>query len=456
MQHALGLYIFRRDLRLDDNTALSQAARNCISLLPCFIFDPRQVGTQNTYRSEKAIQFMIESLQDLRQQITQYKGHLYIFCGKAEEVVKTLLTMVPLDAVFFNQDYTPFSKARDERIHKVCAQYGCSVYSFHDALLTNPDHMLTRAQKPYRVFSAFYKAASSISVTQPIQLKNVSFYTKKIRVDEQSMLISSGSKTSAKSILGGTQESLKILDHIGNFKDYAHTRDIPSLPTTHLSAHLKFGTISIRTAYNVIGKKLGAHHPLITQLYWRDFFTYIAYHTPSVFGQPFQKKYSTLAWHNSKKLFKAWCTGRTGFPLVDAGMRELEATGFMHNRLRMITASFLVKDLHINWLWGERYFAQKLVDYDPALNNGNWQWIASTGTDAQPYFRIFNPWLQQKKFDPHCTYIHHWVPELKKFSPQIIHTWYKQQQYHTRQYAGPLIDHHQQAIATKILYKKLS
>jgi deoxyribodipyrimidine photo-lyase len=220
--------------------------------------------------------------------------------------------------------------------------------------------------------------------------------------------------------------------------------------------------VSVREIFHALIKQLGTKHPLVRQLYWRDFFTYLAYHKPSVFGHPYQEKYQHLEWNNNKKLFTTWCKGETGFPIVDAGMRELNATGFMHNRVRMIVASFLVKDLHINWLWGEKYFAQQLVDYDPAVNNGNWQWCASTGCDAQPYFRIFNPWLQQKKYDSECIYIKKWIPELISYSPKIIHNWFKESfdrlrmngQNKTKGYPRPIVDHKRQSDLAKKWYRK--
>ncbi len=191
---------------------------------------------------------------------------------------------------------------------------------------------------------------------------------------------------------------------------------------------------------------------MLRQLYWRDFFTHIAYHFPHVFGQPFLEKFANLRWDNNYDYFQAWCEDKTGFPIVDAGMRELNATGFMHNRLRMIVASFLVKDLHINWRWGERYFVQHLVDYDSCVNNGNWQWAASTGCDTQPYFRIFNPRLQQQKFDPDCQYIYRWIPELKGLSPKTIHKWDKK--HHPCDYRAPIIDHARESQITKARFKE--
>ncbi len=218
--------------------------------------------------------------------------------------------------------------------------------------------------------------------------------------------------------------------------------------------HNKFGTVSIREVFHLVKKELSQNHPLIRQLYWRDFFTTIAWCYPHMFGHAFQRKFDQLPWNTSNADFKRWCAGMTGFPLVDAGMRQLNQTGFMHNRARLIVGSFLVKDLHIDWQWGEKYFAQHLIDYDPAVNNGNWQWIASTGCDHQPYFRIFNPWLQQKKFDPDCVYIKRWVPELRNKDPKIIHTWYNQK-HPANGYPVPMLDHAKESIVTKELYKKI-
>jgi deoxyribodipyrimidine photo-lyase len=223
-----------------------------------------------------------------------------------------------------------------------------------------------------------------------------------------------------------------------------------------LSAHNKFGTCSIREVYYIIAETFTHEHALIKELYWRDFFTHVAWNFPHVFGNSFHSKFDKLKWSKNLKTFKAWCNGLTGFPVVDAAMRQLNKTGFMHNRARMIAASFLTKDLHIEWRLGEQYFAQKLVDYDPAVNNGNWQWVASTGCDAQPYFRIFNPWLQQKKFDPECEYIKRWVPELKDLSPAQIHSWYNPKQKAPADYPKPIVDHTQEARITKAWFIKNS
>jgi deoxyribodipyrimidine photo-lyase len=201
---------------------------------------------------------------------------------------------------------------------------------------------------------------------------------------------------------------------------------------------------------------LGEHSELIRSLYWRDFFTSIALYFPHVFEGAFHSKFDKLKWSDDKSLFRLWCEGKTGFPLVDAGMREMNATGFMHNRVRMVVGSFLTKDLHINWRWGEKYFAQTLIDYDPAVNNGNWQWVASTGCDAQPYFRIFNPWSQQRKFDPDCRYIKKWVPELSTLPPEVIHKWYEKDSWTKHpNYSPPVVDHDKEAKIALELYRML-
>lgn len=244
------------------------------------------------------------------------------------------------------------------------------------------------------------------------------------------------------------------MDQLSACKNYAETRDFPALQSTsQLSAHLKFGTVSVREVFYAVVQALGEEHPLLRQLYLRHFFTHIAYYFPKVFGHAFIDKFDKVAWDNNLEIFQAWAAGKTGFPIVDAAMRDLNATGNMHNRLRMVVASFLVKDLHISWRWGERYFAQHLLDYDPCLNNGNWQWAASTGCDAQPYFRIFNPWLQQQKFDPDCVYIYQWLPELRGVPAKVLHNWHKT--HYGDFYPAPIIDHSQAAEITKARFKSM-
>lgn len=458
-KNKLSLFIFRRDLRLNDNTGLLAALKNSEQVLPCFIFDPRQVEEKNVYRSTNCVQFMIESLQDLDAALHKKEAYLYTLYGTAEKVAEELLKKLPIDAVYINKDYTPFSCLRDQALENICKKLDISFESYDDLLLVPPTEILNKQQQAYKVFTPFFRAASHHNVEQPINNHFKNFYTKPISLptgDLAQELTSKGTilkiKNSSLAVHGGHTKGHSILKNISDFKNYTKTHDTPTLPTTHLAAHLKFGTVSIRETFYAIKEYLGIDHPLIRQLYWRDFFTHIAWHFPHVFGHAFKKEYDAVAWDWNKEYFKKWCTGTTGFPLVDAGMRQMNATGFMHNRVRMVVASFLTKDLHIDWRAGEKYFAQQLVDYDPAVNNGNWQWCASTGADAQPYFRIFNPWEQQKRFDPDCEYIKTWVPELKNYSPKQIHTLFKES---VANYPEPIVDHKKERLKALAAYKKI-
>lgn len=457
MLNKKSLFIFRRDLRLADNRGLFKAMQESKTVIPCFIFDPMQVGDKNPYRSSNCIQFMIQSLQDLDGQLHKKDGKLYFFYGNTPEVVKKIIEQEAIDAVYCNRDYTPFSIKRDETIKKICIQHAVQFIQTADALLHEPEEVLTGNNTPYSIFTAFYKKSLTLPVAKPMVKIPNNFYTKVIKNSYSTDIFKKILTTNNKNlwINGGRQEGLKLLQSITKLANYQKTRDIPMLPTSFLSAHLKFGTISIREAYWHIAQELGKNHPLLKQLYWRDFFTHVAFHSPFVFGQAFHEKYNKLPWKNNKADFKAWCQGKTGFPIVDAGMRQLNQTGWMHNRVRMIVASFLVKDLHIDWHWGEQYFAQQLVDYDPAVNNGNWQWSASTGCDAQPYFRIFNPWLQQKKFDLQCRYIKKWIPELKNIDNKIIHTWFNSQHAAIKNYPKPIVDHTIESTLAKKVYKSV-
>lgn len=445
-------------MRLSDNYGLLQALLNSKQVIGCFIFDPQQISKKNSYASSNAIQCMIKSLQGLDHELHKKGSRLYLFYGKPHNIIQKLIIDEKIDTVFVNQDYTPFSMKRDEAIEKLCIKHGVSFISTQDLLLNNPETIMSGNGTPYTIFTPFYKKSLMFPVTKPEDKIPGNFYSKPIKSAQSSKIFKKIlPKLNPKiHVKGGRQEGLKLLAQIKKLGNYTKTHDIPALSTSNLSAHLKFGTISIREAYWHIAAVLGKNHSLLRQLYWRDFFTYITYHSPFVFGHAFHEKYDKLPWKNDPKDFKAWCDGKTGFPIVDAGMRQLNETGWMHNRVRMIVASFLIKDLHIDWRWGEKYFAQKLVDYDPAVNNGNWQWSASTGADAQPYFRIFNPWLQQKKFDPQCIYIKKWVPELKNSDHKIIHTWYNLSHKTIKNYLRPIVDHPKEGTKAKMIYKKIA
>lgn len=448
---ACSLFIFRRDLRLEDNRGLIAALEQSERVLACFIFDPRQLDPKQPYYSEKAVAFMLESLVDLSGQIKKRGGKLFTFHGKAEAVIREIVKKshaqkIGIDALFMNQDYTPFSVKRDGTIKQFCEQERIAFCSYHDCLLHEPGAVVKKDGKPYTIFTPFYRAAQRIPVATPQKLPRGTWYAGQLSIKTFFPKHMSVKKSSV--IIGGSSHAQKIVRNLKNFKEYQKTRDIPARATTLLSAHLKFGTISSRKVYEAMKSVLGTGHPLVRQLFWRDFYTQLVWYFPQVFGRPYHQKFEKLVWSTNKTHFERWCSGTTGVPIVDAGMRELNTTGFMHNRVRMITASFLIKDLHIDWRKGERYFAQKLVDYDPAVNNGNWQWCASTGADAQPYFRIFNPWLQQKKFDRDCVYSKKWVPELVSISARDIHRWYEPKiraRYPKLSYPAPLVDHASEA-----------
>lgn len=448
IRYSIALFIFRRDLRLYDNTALHEALRLSERVIPCFIFDPRQIEP-HPYQSKPGLQFMLQAIDDLQQQLQAVGGKLALYHALPEQVVKQLVGQQRIQAVFINRDYTPFSRRRDDQLRAVCEQLGIALHRLPDLLLNEPEQAVKNDKTPYKVFTAFYNNARQFPVALPQALLEPDFLTTAsgFAIDQL------GLEHTEPLITGGRRQALAILDKLDDRADYQNTRDFPGLDSTSkLSAHLKFGTCSVREVYYAVIERLGSEHPLIRQLYWRDFFTHIAYHFPSVFERAFLEKFAGLPWDNNHDYFQAWCEGKTGFPIVDAGMRELNATGFMHNRVRMIVASFLVKDLHIDWRWGERYFARHLVDYDPCVNNGNWQWAASTGCDAQPYFRIFNPWLQQLKFDRDCRYIDRWLPELQAFPPKTIHQWDKK--HSACSYPAPIIDHACESRLAKARYKE--
>lgn len=433
------LFIFRRDLRLEDNTGLSFALEEAMEVVAAFIFTPEQIE-KNPYRSDSCLQFMIESLEDLQEQLKEKGSRLYFFYGSTQKVIEECLDKLSIDLVVVNRDYTPYSIQRDQKIEALCKKRKTAFHSFDDALLHAPSEVLKADGKPYSIFTPYYKAASHVPVKKVTPNRAKNYFSKEISFAKSSSILAKILPERRSQMPGGRKEALALLRQ--DVSSYGKTRDIPSRDaTTHLSAHLKFTNCSPREVYFA----WRSHPELIRSLYWRDFFTSIGYFFPHVFKGAFREKFNHLPWKNDRKHFELWCEGRTGFPIVDAGMRELNLTGFMHNRVRMIAASFLIKDLHIDWRLGEKYFAEHLIDYDPAVNNGNWQWVASVGCDSQPYFRIFNPWTQQEKFDPEAEYINRWIPELSFLPPSIIHTWYEQKADSKSSYPTPILDHSKEA-----------
>ncbi|MFX1507697.1 MAG: cryptochrome/photolyase family protein [Promethearchaeota archaeon] len=451
------LFVFRRDLRLEDNSGLIKALNSSKNVMPIFILDQYLIGNKNL--SFNAKQFLKESLIDLIHKFTLKKAQLFIHYGKPPEIISNLLKRreLNIDKLIMNRDYTPYSQIRDSKIDRICKENRIKLVLTADLLLNEPEVVIKSDGTPYTIFTPFFKKSQQYSINKPEKIsKDTNYYS-----DDLSDVISA---EKLKNILnyhnsniymvGGRSHGIKILNQIHEMKDYGVKRDFPALKgTTNLSAHLKFGTVSIREVYHAINQT--KNFTLLRQLYWRDFYVYIGYHFPHVFKGCFRPKYNKLDWNYNKILFQAWCEGKTGFPIVDAGMRQLNSTGWMHNRVRMIVASFLTKDLLINWQWGERYFAEKLVDYDISVNNGNWQWAASTGCDPVPYFRIFNPWLQQKKFDPQSEYIKRFIPELRDYNPKLIHNLFKTRPRDLTDYPKPIVDHSIMREKAKIMFKTI-
>lgn len=449
------LFIHRRDLRVDDNTALRHALGESDEVLACFILDPKQVGEQNEYRSLKQVGFMRDSLADLKKQYEARDGALHVLSGNPEEVLAQLIARAGIAAVYANADYSPYAKARDAKLAQVCADAGIPFLLSHDALLSgDPDAISKSDGKPYTVFTPFWKRAMLVSVPKPEPVRTGAFVSGEIEGLSygELELLAPDVDPSTLAVAPGRTGALAILKRAEDFKDYAETRDRLAGSTTRLSAHHKFGTVSIRESYDALGKATGYDSALIRQLYWRDFYTYLAHRIPRVIGSSYDPRHEILFGEIDRDLLAAWEAGRTGVPVVDAGMRELLATGYMHNRARLIVGSFLTKDLHQPWWLGEKHFARHLIDYDVSVNNGNWQWVGGTGTDPVPYFRIFNPWLQAKKFDPDAEYIKKWIPELRGFSAKEIHGIPDRPLPSGSGYPAPLVDHAEEMRKVKALY----
>jgi deoxyribodipyrimidine photo-lyase len=406
MSDNVGLFIFRRDLRTYDNTTLIELCKVCKVVYCLFVLDDRQINPEvNPYYGDTSFSFMLRSILDLKKEIP-----LTVDAGLPHEVCEKYIKSHKITHVGFNKDYTPFSIKRDKDITITAKKHGVEVISLHDACLNSPDDV-----KPYKVFTPYYIVASKIKVREPTPFKYKTVLkklsTKTVSLDP---LLKEAEANIEEIFLGGRTEGLKQLkkfvkDRLTTYKN----RDLMTYETSRLGAHLKFGTLSIREVYYSIKPKVEI---FTRQLYWRDFYTQIGFYFPHVYGKNFK---GSIKWSNSKAAFKKWCDGETGYDIVDAAMTQLNKTGFMHNRGRMIVASFLTKLLHIDWRWGEKYFATKLYDYDPANNNGGWQWSAGTGVDAQPYFRIFNPMSQQEKFDPDKEYIEKWLGKRGTVAPII-------------------------------------
>lgn len=456
-----GLFIFRRDLRTVDNNCLNLATKLCHSVRTIFIFTPEQISNKNPYKSDNAVQFMLESLEQLSAAISEAGGQLETYYGDNIKVIRSIILANKPDCIFFNADYSPYAINRDKSIAELCKKYEISTVSLNDYYLFEPGTILNGSGETYQKFTPFYETCLKHKVQPPLFIKP-KFKDQSYTKSKTPYLLSLAS--AIKKILPNKNQNQNILVHGGrlnalkqiqeaykNIKHYNKTHNNLSIATSQLSAYIKFGCVSIREIYNLFR----SNKDFIRQLFWRDFYANILFAYPHVLGHTLKPKYNKIGWHHNERWFKAWTHGNTGFPIVDAGMRQLVTTGYMHNRARLITATFLIKTLLISWEKGEQFFATMLTDYDPASNNGNWQWCAGSGADSQPYFRIFNPWLQQREHDSDCVYIKTWIPELKDVPVNIIHNWDTEFNKHKDiKYAKPICDYDEQKDKIMKMYKE--
>ncbi|WP_413291308.1 cryptochrome/photolyase family protein [Bdellovibrio sp. HCB337] len=415
----MNFFWFRRDLRIDDNAGLYHALREGGSVLPVFIFDT-DILDKLEDKDDRRVQFIYETLTELKSELRRLGTDLLVFHGRPLEVWKKLLATHSPQGVYTNHDYEPYAIKRDAAVEKLCKSLGVGFHSYKDQVIFEKDEIVTEARKPYTVYTPYKKKWQAGLSDFYLQSYPNSRYFKNFAKVKKQETMPSLQKIGFKHTdfdFPPLKLEAKLL------KNYDKTRDFPALEkgTSHLGIHLRFGTVSIRE----LAREAVKFSPVwLSELAWREFFMQILYHFPKVEKQSFRPEYENVSWRNSKADFERWCEGMTGYPLVDAGMRELNETGYMHNRVRMVTASFLTKHLLLHWYDGERYFARKLLDFELASNNGNWQWSAGTGCDAAPYFRIFNPQTQLERFDKKGDYIRKWIPELG-----------------TSRYPKPIVDH---------------
>ncbi len=408
------IFWFRRDLRLDDNAGLYHALRSGLPVQCIFIFDT-EILDKLEDRNDKRVIFIHRALEKINEQLIKSASTLKTYHGNPVEVWKKIIEEYDVQKVFTNHDYEPYARERDNKLSEFFRSKNISFQTFKDQVIFEKSEVIKDDGLPYTVFTPYKNKYRS-------QLKP--FYLKSYPTEKyfNAFYKSSSSKIIALKQMHFKDDDLhfptsNISDEL--IKHYAETRNFPAINgTSRISIHLRFGTVSIRKLFN---HAFNLSETWVNELIWREFYMMILWHFPHVATTAFKRQYEKVKWRNNEEEFEAWCNGQTGYPIVDAGMRELNATGFMHNRVRMIVASFLTKHLLIDWRWGEAYFAKKLLDFELSSNNGGWQWAAGCGTDAAPYFRIFNPAEQTKKFDPELIYIRKWVPEYEQLTyPQPI------------------------------------
>jgi deoxyribodipyrimidine photo-lyase len=415
--NSLSVCWLRRDLRLDDNAALYHALKAGKPVLSLFIFDT-EILDKLSDKTDKRVKFIHQELTRLSLELAQYGSSLLVKIGSPTEVWHNLTNEYNIQAVYTNHDYEPYATKRDEQVKSLLQSQSIPFYTFKDIVIFERDEVVKDDSKPYTVFTPFSKKWRT---------KLNAFYTKSYPTVSNSQYFFATAPLPIPSLqdIGFENTNFEFPSRVVKndiVKNYTEQRDFPAVNgTSHLGIHLRFGTLSVR---KLLQYALERNQTFVGELIWRDFYHQILWHFPHVAQRSFRPEYDFIKWENNETHFAAWCAGKTGYPLVDAGMRELNETGFMHNRVRMVVASFLTKHLLIDWRWGEAYFAEKLLDFDLAANNGGWQWAAGSGTDAAPYFRIFNPTAQAARFDAKQVYIKRWVPE-----------------FGTPQYPNPIVQH---------------
>ncbi|CAL2102849.1 Deoxyribodipyrimidine photolyase [Tenacibaculum sp. 190130A14a] len=409
MKDKIAIFWYRRDLRLYDNKGLSKALQSGYKVLPIFIFDEEILDALP--KDDARVNFIYESLKEIDKKLKQYDSSLLVLKGKPLKVWSDLSEEYEIKEVYTNKDYEPYAIQRDTQVQSFLASKEIAFHLCKDQVIFEENEVVKNDGTPYTVYTPYknkwLKAFSKEKDTQEYEIDFSGFLKKTINFP---ML----------DFIGFKESIIKVKPYdFSQISSYDTTRDFPAKNTTsYISPHLRFGTVSVR---EMVKKALDLNQVFLSELIWREFFMQILYHFPKVVTQNFKSKYDAVPWRNNKEEFEKWCRGETGYPMVDAGMRELNKTGYMHNRVRMITAGFLCKHLLIDWRWGEAYFAEKLLDYELASNNGNWQWSAGTGCDAAPYFRVFNPTEQLKKFDKDLQYVKTWVKDFEELSyPQPI------------------------------------
>lgn len=420
----VSIFWFRRDLRVDDNHGLNEALASSFPVLPIFIFDTNIIDELTV--NDPRVSFIHEQLTKLNKHFKGYSSGLYTVKDSPRNAFKKIINEYDVQGIYFNEDYEPYAKQRDSEIQSFLANYGIKSKAVKDHVIHAKNEILKVDLTPYTVYTPYKN-----KWMEKLNNSSISFFNSEMLTNYHKCQFEI---LSFKEI-GFNKSKIKISDYnLENLDMYENIRNFPAIDqTSYLSPHLRFGTVSIR---RIVSKVL-KHKAFLNELIWREFFIQILYHFPRVVNSNFKRKYDNIVWRNNEEEFNKWKNGETGYPIVDAGMRQLNSTGYMHNRVRMITASFLCKHLLIDWRWGETYFAEKLLDYELASNNGNWQWSAGTGCDAAPYFRIFNPSEQIKKFDKHLVYIKKWVPELE-----------------TLNYPLPIVDHKQARERALQVYKQ--